>query len=316
MVDPILILEAVAVAALTAAAITFFCGWPRRSADSVWTSLGSPLGVAAGFYIGCWLLGMKLRLSLQEDQDRLLLIVMPAIVLVEIAAALLGRRRWLALPLRLLVAAGAARVLLHGSTFIANHDDAARKWDPELTWAILGGLALALAAGWTALAALARNRSRQSVPVALALACAGAAVTVMLSGYASGGILGLPLAAALTGYVIASSILPEAPGPGGALGLGIVGLFSILVIGRFFGELSTANAVLLFAGPLLCWLPELPARFQGLTRVAVATVPVVAVMLVVLPKFVEDSNRTASRLKEPLPGAVETSAEDYLNFKR
>jgi len=316
MLDPILVFEAIAAAAFTAAAVTFFCGWPRRSAESVCTSLGGPLGVAAGFYVGCWLLGVKFRLSLQEDQDRLLLIVFPAIVLVEVSAAFLNRRRWLAWPMRMLVAAGAARVLLHGSTFIADQDGAPREWDINLTVKILGSLAIALAAAWAALGALAQRKSKYAVPLTLALACAGAAVTVMLSGYASGGMLGLPLAAALTGYVVASSLVTAAPNPSGAVGLGIVGLFSILVIGRFYGQLTTANAALLFAGPLLCWLPELPARFQGLTRLVVATIPIAVVVLVAIPKFAEESNRPASRSKEPLPGAVEPSADDYLNFKK
>jgi hypothetical protein len=321
MLDPILLVEAMAAAALIAAAVTFFCGWLRQSAGSVWTladlgDLGAPLGVAAGFYVGCWLLQVKFRLSFREDQDRLLLIVFPAIVLVEVAAAFLGKRWRFAWLLRLLAVAGAARALLHDSTFIADHESAAREWGPVLTWKILGGLAIALAVAWSALSALAQKRSRQSVPLALALACAGSAVTVMLSGYASGGMLGLPLAAALTGYVVAASLMPNSPNPDGAVGLGIVGLFSILVIGRFFGELTTANAMLLFAAPLLCWLPELPRRFQGLARLGIAAVPIVAVVVMVLLKFEEDSNRAASRVKEPLPGTVETSAEHYLNFKK
>ena len=38
----------------------------------------------------------------------------------------------------------------------------------------------------------------------------------------------------------------------------MVGLFSLLVIGHFFGELTTAHAILLLFAPLLGWLPELP----------------------------------------------------------
>ena len=42
------------------------------------------------------------------------------------------------------------------------------------------------------------------------------------------------------------------------LGVAVVGLYSLLVIGRFFGELSSTHAIVLFASPLLAWLPELP----------------------------------------------------------
>ena len=37
-----------------------------------------------------------------------------------------------------------------------------------------------------------------------------------------------------------------------------MGFYSLIVIGRFFGELNTTHAILLFGSPLLGWLPELP----------------------------------------------------------
>src|SRR5207247_6343293 len=91
-----------------------------------------------------------------------------------------------------------------------------RKWTPAQTWMILGGLAAALAGVWTALTVLARRTAPEpilspgaeagrmtgrSVLLAVAVASGGAAITVMLSGYATGGEIGLPLAAALVGAV-------------------------------------------------------------------------------------------------------------------
>ena len=43
-----------------------------------------------------------------------------------------------------------------------------------------------------------------------------------------------------------------------ALGASIVLFYSLIVAGRFFGELSVPHAIVLFASPLLAWLPELP----------------------------------------------------------
>ena len=69
-----------------------------------------------------------------------------------------------------------------------------------------------------------------------------------------------------------------------AIGVAIVGLASLLIIGRFFGELRTEHAVLLFVAPLLAWVPELsrlrrmPAWVRGLTRVLLVTVLVSAVL--------------------------------------
>ena len=36
-----------------------------------------------------------------------------------------------------------------------------------------------------------------------------------------------------------------------------VGLFSLLMIGRFFGELSTGEGLAVLLAPLLCWLTEI-----------------------------------------------------------
>ncbi len=42
------------------------------------------------------------------------------------------------------------------------------------------------------------------------------------------------------------------------LGIGVVGLFGLLFIGRFFGRLSTGCALTMLLAPLLCWVTEMP----------------------------------------------------------
>ena len=79
----------------------------------------------------------------------------------------------------------------------------------------------------------------------------------MLSRYASGGQIGLPMAAGLLGASVAALVLPGPSRGTGPIGVAVVGLFSLLVIGHFFGELTTAHAILLLCTPLLGWLPEL-----------------------------------------------------------
>jgi hypothetical protein len=99
----------------------------------------------------------------------------------------------------------------------------------------------------------------------------------------------------------------------GVLGFGVVGLFALVVVGRFFGTLTTANAAVLFFAPLLCWLPELPyvrnawPWLRGLLRVAVVAVPVFAVLILAQQKFDKDSGR-------PSPGSIEPTRDDYLNY--
>jgi len=321
MGDPVRILVAMAAAALIAAAALLLCAWPWRSPRPARAQVGSVLGVGLGFVAGCWWLGWRPHWPPGEDQDRLLLVLLPALVLVELVGAARGGLRRLAWPLRLVVAAGAARVLLHDSIYLTDlPGPVAREWTPEQTWLILGGLGAALAVVWTALALLVRRAPGRSVPLAVALSCAGAAVTIMLSGSASGGQLGLPLAAAVAGGVVASLVLGKPPDLNGVLGLSVVGLFALLVAGHFFGSLSAGHAVVLFFGPLLCWLPELPARFRGLARLAWAVVPVAVVLALARLKFVESSTQTSPASKpsaaQKAPDPNEPTLQDILDFRK
>ena len=150
------------------------------------------------------------------------------------------------------VAGSAAPILLYGSSYISEPaGPGSREWTPFQTGLILGGLAAMLAAVWGALGLLVKRSACRSVSVVLAIVCAGASVTVMLSGYASGGQIGLMISAALLGAVIASLVLAGTPEMNSVVSLGVVGLFALLLVGRFFGQLSTANAALLFCAPIL-----------------------------------------------------------------
>jgi hypothetical protein len=328
MPEPGAMLKAMAAAAFTAAAVILIFSWPWRTAHPVRTAAGSVLGVAAGLFVGSWLLGLRPHWPPTEALDRLLYILLPAAILVELLATFLGRLRWLAWLPRLAVAATAARVLLHDSTFISDQNyEGKPEWSPERIWQILGGLAIALAAVWLGLVLLARRtfaapapdnwmaRTKGwSVPLVLAMACAGAAVTAMLSGSATDAQMGLPLAAALAGFTFTSLFLKAPPDPAGVIGVGTIGLFGLVVIGIFFARLTAVNAVLLFCGPLLCWLPEAPPRFRGAARVAAAAVPVVVALALAQQKFVDDSAAKTPVEKELPPGGYEPTAEDYLNI--
>ncbi len=304
MPDPVLILEVLAVAAALAA-LAVFAGAALGRAP-----LGGVLGAGAAFYVGCRLLGLWPHWPPREDQDRLLLVLLPAVLAIELAASFPRLPRRLVWVPRAAVAGAAAPVLLYQTTYLADlAGPGTREWTGAQAGLILGGLALALAAVWAALAVLVGRSPGRSVPLALALTCAGAAATVMLSGYATGGQLGLPLAAALAGAALARR--QAAPG---LLGFGTVGLFAVLLIGRFFGQLTTAHAALLGLAPLLAWLPELPyaralpSRLRGLARVAVVLLPLALALTQARARFLEDSRRPTS------PGTAEPSLEDYMNF--
>jgi len=311
MPDPILILKAMAAAAVIAAVVVLHFGFLWRNARAA-RAAGPVVGVAVGFALGVWLLGMKFSWPPREDLDRLTLVLLPAAVVVELAAAFVGRWRWVAWLPRLVLTTVAARILLDHSSYLTDlAGPGTREWTAEQTIAILAGLAAALTVVWAATAWLARRSPGRAVPFSLAGACAGAGVLVMLTGYASGGQLGLPLAAALAAAAIASLAVKGPPEPGGMVGLGVVGLFSILMIGRFFGNLSTVPAVVVFAAPLLGWLPELAHRWprvRAALGVVLVGVPVIVVLALAAQKFVKDSKSSA-------PGSSGPSIDDYANFK-
>ena len=137
----------------------------------------------------------------------------------------------------------------------------------------------------------------------------GAGIVIMLSGYATGGQLGVPLAGGLGGIVLVSLTRKKTHGIEAALGVGFVGLFSLLVVGRLFAGLTTLNAALLFSAPLLGWLPEVSKerpRLRAALRLTLAAAPVVVAIVLAKDKFAADSTTPSS--------ATEGTLDDYMNY--
>jgi hypothetical protein len=158
----------------------------------------------------------------------------------------------------LVVAAAAAPILLWGTTYLSDKGiPGTPEWTPAEAALILGGLAVTLAAVWGWLHSLARRAPDPANPLLLSVSCVAGSGAVMYFGYATGGQLGFPLAAALVGATLASLVLAGRPNVQGSVGVGIVGLFALLVVGRFFGKLTTPHAAGLFALPLLAGLRDM-----------------------------------------------------------
>ncbi len=315
MPDPVLMLTAMGIAFAVSAALLGIFGWRGRQAWPTSFDAGRVIGVAVGFVLGCWVLGNRAHWPPRDDQERLLALVFPAAVLVELLAVFPKVPRWLIWPLRFVIVAGGARVLLHGTSYITDlTGPGTSEWSPSLACLIFAGLAALEAAVWALVSLLARPAPGPSVSVCTAVASAGAAVTVMLSGYATGGQVGLPLAAALMGAISAGFVLTRGSPRTGPLGMAIVALFSLLVIGRFFGELTSVHAVLLFCAPLLGWLPELPyvrrlpPWARGLARVILVGIVVSAVLVSAQRKFNHDFQAPGEA------GSKEPSVQDYMDF--
>jgi hypothetical protein len=283
-----------AILAIVAAITAFRAGRPWRAPASTLLAIGWILAIAGGFVTGVFVLGLEPRWPPKEDRDRFLLVLLPAAVIVELIAAFPRVPRWIAWPLRAGIAAGAARIILHGTVYLAEAGgEDSNGWLPEEAARWLGVLGVSLLGVWALLALRLHVAPTRSVPLALAVACGGAAATVMYSGSATDGQLGLPLAGALVGAAVVSFLLPP-PSNAAPVSIGLVCLFALLVSGRFLSSLSMLHAITLFAAPLLCWLTALPyvRRLKPWLRFAACVLAVAIPVAIVVHQAEQAHNAT------------------------
>jgi hypothetical protein len=299
MPDYLLWSKALLVAAVVAAAFQLILAWCWRS--SLGSRLGWVLGLGAGFYAGCVVLDLWPRWPIQEDRDRFLVVLLPLTLAIEIVTVFPSMPRWLAWLLRLALAVAAAPILLRNSVYLADlAGPHSAEWSPAQAALILVLLASLLAAVWILLALLQARTSSQAGASALTLSALAASVTVMLSGYLGGGLLGLPLAGCLAGATLASFAAPSSSNTSHSLGVGLIGLFGVLLIGRFFGSLPTSAALCLGLAPLLAWLPEGPGLRQLWPSIRVVmclvfvAVPLLFVVTNAQKKFEKESAANSS----------------------
>jgi hypothetical protein len=313
MPDPIVMSQATGLAMLTSALILAIFAWwgRRRPAGFSWADAGWAIGIGAGYYLGCWMLEIRPQWPIREDLDRLLGLVIPAVVLVEFLGAIPRLPRWLIWVLRMAVAALGGRVLLHGSMYLAGPGSSA--WSASQAWLILGSIAAAEALVWVLMVLLTQRSAGASLPIALAIDLGCASMAIMLSAYLSGGQAGLPLSAAVLGASLMALVLPNASRSTAPIGIAVVGIASLLVIGRFFGELRNEHAILLLVAPLLAWLPELP-RLRRLPPWSRGLLRAIFVGLVVSGVFADAARRFIGNTGPTVvPGSNEPSIEDYMN---
>jgi len=261
MPDPFVILQAMAAAAIAAAAILIGSTGLKRPDDAGRAALGWPLAIGAGFLTGAIALGQRPGSLPGTDKDRLLLLVVPMVVITEtVLAAARPTALWQWVT-RLAMAAAIVPILLHGSIYLAGPEfNSADTWTTGQRVMILGGIAMALVIQWLSMMTLQERGHARAVWCALAITSIAAGVTTMLTGYMSAGMLGLPFAAVCGTAAFCGSAARGRTAAGGIV-VALACLGSILVMGRFFGALSSSRALMLAAAPLLCWIKEcLPIR--------------------------------------------------------
>ncbi len=289
-------LSMVAAGSVAAFTVLFFgCLAPRRQS---WTSFSGVLGIAFGGLVGMWILGLFPHLSLLEDRDRLLLILFPALVTVEFFGVWFERFAWV---FRWILGAIAASVLLHNTVYIADlSGPGTRQWSDMQALVVLSGLAWALISAWALLGKCVSSPMATGLPVVYFLTALGVALSVMLSGYATAGQLGFLLAAVILGSSFGIRIFDPHSNFTGIAGSGLLGVFSLLVMGRFFGALSNVNAILLFVAPILAGVVILISgriksrKLRPMLIHAIAAIPIAVAVALAYGDFLAASGPEAA----------------------
>lgn len=290
MPDPFEYLKAVLAAIVASTTILLAFRVLSRKRSRVMSETANVVAMTCGVLAGYFTLKFSWPWPPANALDRFLTIVLPGTLVIEISAAIIRdcppadstagpanlhlrvRRSvhcllWIA---RFGLCCGIGRILMHGSVYLKASNSSTRDaWLIQNMPGILLISALLLMATWYALTRLAARAVSSSILLSLSLSLLSAGCTTMMAGYIKGGAAALPLATVLMVSALASQFLIckrfesdeqiSRPASGAAaIGFGLVSLFSLLWIGRFFGQLTSTDAIVMFLAPALCWTTELP----------------------------------------------------------
>lgn len=308
MPDPLQSLKAMGAAAIVSTMIVLAMVTVRRQASTTWLNLSCVLGIGLGLVVGYGVVSLRLAWPPVNGLDRLLTITVPLALGIELIAGFQNVPRWGAWLLRLILAATIPRILLHGSVYLSDSPEGWTPWQTGMSLAVCGAL---LAGVWSLLSWLSQRSPGTSIPLAICLPILCAGLTVMMAGYIKGGVAAFPLVATLVATAIGARLMAKrsvalanfrAPA---IVGAGVVGLFGLLFLGRFFGRLSTGYALAMLLTPLLCWVSEMPRLRRrkpwlvGSFRLVLVAIP----LLVVLAAAKRDFDRDMA----PLLGKIQAS---------
>ncbi len=299
MPEPLLYFKAMVASAVACVIVVGLLGQARSDA---WRNVACGLGMGLGLALGYYVLGVRPAWPPANGLDRLLTIVGPLALGIEILAGWPRSPRWLVGGLRLSLCGASGIILLYGSVYLSG---VRREWSTGQAIVTLAAWGVLLAVLWTLLLRLWRRSPGVSLPIALALSIQCAGVAIMLAGYLQGGAAAFPWVAVLIVTALALRMFSEHSHTPMLVGLGLVGLFGLVFIGRYFGNLTTAAALTLLLAPLGGWAVEAPrlrrqkSWFVGTLRVFLVAIPLIIVLVLAKKEF--DRKLAPLLMKAPGP---------------
>ncbi|MDG2131492.1 MAG: hypothetical protein P8K08_26070 [Fuerstiella sp.] len=306
-------------AMVSAAAVSALCVLAtvvvRRKTDRSWLNTACVSGIGFGLAVGCGVLSLLPVWPPANGLDRFLTVLVPAVLSIELLAGIQRVPLSFLWALRIGLATAAPLILLYGSVYLSGFDN---DWPLRRTSTVMAACSALLTGVWALLGRLAQRSPGVSIPFAVCLTTQCAGLTVMMAGYIKGGAAALLLVAVLLATIIAARLMARRFGEVAenctlaTLGVGVVSLFGVLFIGRFFGRLSTGSALIMLLAPLICWATELPQLRHrkpwvvGWLRITLVSVPLVFVLVEAKRDFVRDM---APLLGQGEPATIELTAQ-------
>ena len=257
------------------------------------------VGLVLGLWPGYRILGFASRWPPVNALDRFLMIVLPAAMIVEFIGTvrvpddqhnfLFRFSSFCAATVRFAFIVSVGRVLWHDSVYLSSVESNTNDWPPFIAFGVLLSGAALLYVALRSSMILAFRGVSASLTAGLVMSLLATGMVTMLAGYIKGGAAAMPLAGGICGAALALRMAGKKTGPATShgqflIGISVTALFSLLWIGRFFGQLTTFDVLMIFLSPHCCWLSEFwPFRdYSNNYRMVIRMAAVALILLVVL----------------------------------
>jgi hypothetical protein len=230
----------------------------RVGNQRVWTILAM-IAVCSGLYSGRALLHhfgvvSALKWPPQEDQQRLLILLLPATIVIELFTAYL-QRPWITFLFRLVISALALPTLLYGTVYLSGTTSG---WTPTQTGIYFSLSGILLLSVWMLIARISTTPEYMLPCLALFTISTISGLAAMLSGYLSGGLLGVPLSGSILGLILFRWLTKAPHSIAPLVGPMVITIFGILAGGHFMGEIPLPHTLIIFCSLLLTGLSLVP----------------------------------------------------------